>query len=81
LLVVEMIAMTTPAMRSAMEHESAATTHIGGRRRKRCAVIVRLSCARDIVGCIRLPGMPGRARKSLGPDGTAPTRGNPVTAL
>jgi hypothetical protein len=32
-LVVDTIAMTTPAMRSAIEHESAATTHIGGRRR------------------------------------------------
>lgn len=37
------IALTTPAMRSAMEQERAATTHLGGRRLKRCAVIVRLS--------------------------------------
>jgi hypothetical protein len=42
-VVVEMIAITTPAIKSAIEHESAATTHIGGRRLKRCAVIVRLS--------------------------------------
>src|SRR2546430_2018289 len=52
--VVEMIAMTMPATRSATEQESAATTHIGGRRLKRCAVIVRWSCPiRWTVGCIR----------------------------
>lgn len=36
-------AITMPAMRSAIEQESAVTTHIGGRRRKRCAATVRLS--------------------------------------
>lgn len=40
-LVVEMIAITTPAKRSAIEHERAATTHMGGRRLKRWAAIVR----------------------------------------
>ncbi len=37
------IAITTPAISSAMEHDSAAMTHIGGRRLCRCAMTVRLS--------------------------------------
>jgi len=72
-LVAEMMAITTPAMKSANEHESAATTHMGGRRLNRWAIIVRLSRP----ACGPRPGCPPRGMYALpGVVGYAPGAAN-----